>query len=87
MEDGGGLASYGNLTLANATFSGNSASDSGGGIYVSSGSTILSGPSNGSDGNIIGSDPNLGTLANNGGFNHTHALLPSSPASDMSNRP
>jgi hypothetical protein len=37
---------------------------------------------NGVDGNILGVDPKLGTLANNGGFTQTHALLADSPAID-----
>jgi hypothetical protein len=35
---------------------------------------------NGNSGNIIGVDPKLGLLANNGGFTPTHALLAGSPA-------
>lgn len=38
------------------------------------------GLSNGVDGNLIGVDPKLGPLANNGGSTLTHALLPGSPA-------
>src|SRR5690606_6795296 len=34
----------------------------------------------GVDGNIIGLDPKLGPLADNGGFTQTHALLVGSPA-------
>ncbi|MBW6466841.1 MAG: hypothetical protein K0B06_10080, partial [Brevefilum sp.] len=37
---------------------------------------------NGVDGNLVGFDPQLGTLADNGGDTHTHALLPGSPAID-----
>jgi len=33
-------------------------------------------------GNILGKDPMIGTLMNNGGFTKTHALLPGSPAID-----
>jgi hypothetical protein len=40
------------------------------------------GLTNGVNGNIIGQDPNLGPLANNGGFTQTHALLAGSPAID-----
>ncbi|PKN90958.1 MAG: hypothetical protein CVU44_21875 [Chloroflexi bacterium HGW-Chloroflexi-6] len=36
----------------------------------------------GVNGNIIGSDPLLGALADNGGLAQTHALLPGSPAID-----
>ncbi|MBI5293974.1 MAG: S-layer homology domain-containing protein [Chloroflexi bacterium] len=34
------------------------------------------------NGNIVGLDPNLGPLADNGGFTQTHALLTGSPAID-----
>ncbi|MEA5417610.1 CHAT domain-containing protein [Spirulina sp. CCNP1310] len=37
-------------------------------------------PTNGVNGNIVGLDPLLGPLANNGGPTQTHALLPGSPA-------
>jgi hypothetical protein len=35
---------------------------------------------NGVNGNIVGANPLLGTLQNNGGPTWTHALLPGSPA-------
>lgn len=38
-------------------------------------------------GNIIGKNPLLGTLANNGGFTMTHSLSPDSPAIDAGNSP
>ncbi len=37
---------------------------------------------NGVDGNIVGSDPLLGPLGNNGGLTDTHSLLPLSPVVD-----
>ncbi|HZY41745.1 MAG TPA: choice-of-anchor Q domain-containing protein, partial [Anaerolineae bacterium] len=40
------------------------------------------GLTNGVNGNIIGQDPVLGALANNGGFTQTHSLLAGSPAID-----
>jgi len=43
------------------------------------------GLTNGVNGNIIGSDPNLGPLADNGGFTQTMALLAGSPAIDTGN--
>ena len=43
------------------------------------------GLANGVSGNIIGSDPNLGSLANNGGFTLTLALNAGSPAIDAGN--
>ncbi|MEM6713693.1 MAG: right-handed parallel beta-helix repeat-containing protein [Cyanobacteria bacterium P01_D01_bin.6] len=39
-------------------------------------------PTNGVDGNIVGQDPLLAPLANNGGSTQTHALLAGSPAID-----
>jgi len=43
------------------------------------------GLTNGSNGNIVGSDPNLAALANNGGPTQTMALLSGSPAIDKGN--
>ncbi|MGB0560676.1 MAG: CHAT domain-containing protein [Spirulinaceae cyanobacterium] len=40
---------------------------------------------NGVNGNIIGQDPRLGPLQNNGGSTATHALLPGSPAINAGN--
>ena len=40
---------------------------------------------NGVNGNIVGANPNLGPLADNGGPTQTHALLPGSPAIDQGN--
>ncbi len=40
------------------------------------------GLTHGVDGNLIGQDPLLAPLANNGGFSQTHALLAGSPALD-----
>jgi len=106
------------LTITNSTFSGNSATIIGGGIYhdfgalnlantilansVSGGDCVISFFSEGTrmnnliestgmyacnltdsvNGNIIGSDPKLGPLADNDGKTQTHALLASSPAID-----
>ncbi len=42
-------------------------------------------PTNGVNGNIVGLDPNLGPLQNNGGPTQTHALLPGSPAINAGN--
>ncbi len=47
--------------------------------------TYACGLSNGVNGNIIGSDPNIGPLANNDGFTQTHALLAGSSAIDAGN--
>jgi hypothetical protein len=45
-------------------------------------SLVACGLTNGVNGDIIGQDPALGALANNGGFTQTHALLAGSPAID-----
>lgn len=47
----------------------------------------VSGLINGIDGNIIGVDPLLGPLSDNGGPTQTHALLPGSPAIDAGSNP
>jgi hypothetical protein len=46
------------------------------------GTTNACGLTDGVSGNIVGAEPNLGLLANNGGFTQTHALLRGSPAID-----
>ena len=57
------------------------------GTFASQGYNLIENPSGGTitgttTGNITGVDPNLGALAENGGFTATHALLPGSPAID-----
>ncbi len=47
--------------------------------------TYACGLTNGVNGNIIGSDPNLGSLADNGGYTQTMPLLAGSPAIDVGN--
>jgi CSLREA domain-containing protein len=51
-------------------------------IEDSAGSNHACGLANGVNGNILGQDPSLGPLANNGGFTETHALLAGSLAID-----
>lgn len=48
-------------------------------------STNACGLTNGVNGNLIGQNPNLGALADNGGRTQTMALLPGSPAIDAGN--
>ncbi len=71
---GGGIynAGSGTLKLYNTIVAGNTASESGDDIQ---------GGFTGSS-NLIGGDPMLGPLANNGGPTQTHAVLPGSPALD-----
>ena len=57
------------------------------GKFTSQGYNLIENASGGTitgttTGNITGVDPNLGALAENGGFTTTHALLPGSPAID-----
>ncbi len=85
---GGGIFSFGgtlhlqNTIIANSISGGDcvgsTASDSNN-LIESSGSFDC-GLTNGTNGNIIGSDPNLGPLANNGGSTLTFSLLVGSPA-------
>jgi hypothetical protein len=67
---GGGIESYGTLNARNTIIAGNF---EGGDLY----GTVTSG-----DHNLIGVDPLLGPLQDNGGPTFTHALLPGSPAID-----
>jgi hypothetical protein len=94
--EGGGIANYitSNLTVNNSTIHKNSA-DQGSGIFLSRaattirnaiiaqniGSPDISGSFAG-DHNLIGTDPKLGPLQDNGGPTKTHALLAGSPAID-----
>ncbi|MEN9564194.1 MAG: hypothetical protein RIR73_2438, partial [Chloroflexota bacterium] len=74
-----------NTIIANST-SGGDCTNSSGTIGTSANNLIEAtasnacGLTNGVNGNIIGSDPSLGSLADNGGPTQTHALLTSSPA-------
>ena len=93
--------STGTLNVTNSTISDNSATSYGGGIYdignanvshsIVAGNMapndvdILIGSLDTDTFNLIGGDPMLGPLTNNGGLTLTHALLPGSPAIDMGN--
>jgi len=87
---GGGIRSIGsNIILQNTIISNSTGGDCSlnfvGGITATNSlieDTLINacGFTNGVDGNIVGSDPNLATLANNGGPTKTHALLSSSLA-------
>jgi CSLREA domain-containing protein len=86
---GGGIANGGPLTLSNTLVAGNTspagASDCVGGL-TSAGynfiqvSTVPCAIGGDPTGNIIGQDPLLGMLVDNGGLTRTHALLAGSPA-------
>ncbi len=83
----GGLYSKGSLALVASTISGNK----GTGVYVQSGFAVnlwntlvsdVSGTVNSQGNNLIGGNPMLGPLTNNGGQTLSFALLPGSPAID-----
>jgi CSLREA domain-containing protein len=89
---GGGITGGGGLTMGNSIVfrNRNSSYDSPSadisGTFTSRGHNLV-GSRAGSGGYIAsdlpdGTDPQLGTLQNNGGFSPTHALLPGSPAID-----
>ena len=94
---GGGIRNFGVLTIANSTITDNFA-DKAGGIMseptapLDLSNTIVAGnhvtgnvpdvDSYSGTHNLIGQDPKLGPLANNGGPTLTHALLAGSPAID-----
>lgn len=92
-SDGGGFYTYDTLILVNTLV----ASSSGGDCYNrTEGSTNgrnsliedvehACGLANGVNGNIVGQDPQLGPLQDNGGPTQTHALLTGSPAIDRAN--
>lgn len=93
---GGGINNSGTLTVANCTITANSGPNGGGirneatlnlsntilaGNSSSFGNDIL-GPVTSGSHNLVGQDPKLGPLANNGGPTQTYALLAGSPAID-----
>jgi CSLREA domain-containing protein len=75
-----------NTIVANNVTGGDCILDSGGSVSGTSSNNLVEdalnacGLTNGVDGNIVGSDPLLGPLQNNGGSTETHALLSGSPA-------
>jgi len=94
----GTLTVTGSTITGNQTSNGNFSDGYGGGINGSATivSSIVAGNSNGdvegsisseSTNNLIGGDPLLGPLADNGGPTQTHALLPGSPALDAGGGP
>jgi CSLREA domain-containing protein len=83
----GGIRNMGTVTLTNTIVAGHSI-DLGGdrGVTAASAFNVIGnagsagGLVHGVNGNIVGVDPRLGPLADNGGPTQTHALLPFSPA-------
>ena len=89
---GGGIQSGGTETLRNTIVAGNTGpvGDISGIIETASHNLIgdaasSGGIANGVNGNIVGVNPRLGPLQNNGGPTMTHALLPGSPAINAGN--
>ena len=93
-NNGGGLynsysaPTFINTLIANNTSGGDCVNESGSLSAASSHNLIedsanACGLTNGTNGNIVGQDPNLGPLQDNGSFTQTHALLTGSPAIDM----
>ncbi|WP_198064192.1 DUF4347 domain-containing protein [Neptunomonas qingdaonensis] len=83
---GGGIYTTGTVTISNSILANNTAGGSGPdafGTFSSDGTNIIEniGPASGFGSDTSG-DPNLGALANNGGFTQTHALLGGSIAID-----
>jgi hypothetical protein len=93
-SDGGGLRNYSseillkNTLIANSVSGGDCVNGDGVLIHAASVNNLIEdadnacGLTNGTNGNIVGVDPNLGELWNNGGSTQTHALLAASPAID-----
>jgi len=86
-SSGAGIVRWsGTVTLRNTILSNNGGKDCTGTIatainnLIQSTATTACGLTNGTNGNKIGVDPLLGTLANNGGLTQTFALLTGSPA-------
>ncbi|MBI5296809.1 MAG: S-layer homology domain-containing protein [Chloroflexi bacterium] len=92
---GGGIYNMSNssLTLQNVIIANStSGGDCHGSVNAVSANNLIEatgtnacGLTNGTNGNIIGSDPLLGALGNNGGFTQTIPLQPGSPAINMGN--
>jgi len=88
MYNVGSSAALTNTLIANSTSGGDCVNGAGGSITSASHNLIedsganACGLTDGVNGNIIGQDPKLGPLADNGGSTVTHALLVGSPAID-----
>jgi hypothetical protein len=87
----GGIHTFDTLTIKNTIIANNVTGgdcilDSGGSVSGTSSNNLIEdaanacGLTNGVSGNIVGSDPLLGPLQNNGGTTETHNLLANSPA-------
>jgi hypothetical protein len=86
-DEGGGIWNSGTIYTKNSIIAENTALAGPGifGVLVSQGFNLIQDPSGcvitgDSTGNLLGVDPLLGPLQDNGGPTFTHALLPSSPA-------
>ena len=80
-----------NTLIANSANGGDCANEAGGALNAASSHNLIEdsanacGLANSVNGNIVGLDPKLDVLANNGGITETHALLTGSPALDAGN--
>jgi len=91
LYNGGGELHLSNTLIANSPTGGDCFAD--GGSVVTNDHNLMQstlvtqtcGLVNGEDGSLIGVDPLLGPLADNGGSTQTFALLPGSPAIDAGN--
>jgi hypothetical protein len=90
------IGAFGTLTSRNSILAGNlggedcfralfPVTDGGHNLVKTQASDFSSCFTDGVNGTIVGQDPLLGTLRNNGGPTRTHALLPGSPAIDAGN--
>ena len=82
--DGGGVQNRGTLVIEDSTIAGpecDTLTSAGNNLIGSSADCSLSS----SSGDIVDVDPGLGSLTDNGGATHTHALLPGSLAIDAGN--
>lgn len=97
VGDGGGIRPVGSLNATHTLIGGNNDNSSSGNHYPDCAGTLNSQGYNlvanvtgcnmtgDSTGNLLGVDPALGALQNNGGDTFTHALLAGSPAIDAGN--
>jgi hypothetical protein len=93
-DSGGGIYNRRTLTLKNSIIANSTGEDcisDSGMVTADSSHNVIEdsanacGLTNGVNGNIVGFDPNLGPLQDNGGPTFTHALLPGSPAINVGN--
>ena len=88
VNDSGSSPTLKNTLIADSPSGGDCVNNATSTLNAASSNNLIQNPAyacgltNGANGNIIGQDPVLGALANNGGFTQTHSLLAGSPAID-----